>query len=164
VTVFQEREELLDAYRSTLVTLPTVLRDVPEGVWREGGDADGEWSIIEVTCHLRDAEERSFARVRHMCEEDRPRLEAYDPAELARSSGYREQQLADALAAFIDTRVQHIAFLESIDVGDWDRAGVHDEVGEISVQQLTAHMVTHDSIHLAQISRRLESTPMEPRV
>jgi DinB superfamily len=155
--MYRERQELLDAYRSTPVILPTILRDVPEEGWRWAGDGDGEWSIIEVTCHLRDSEERSFARVRRMCEEDHPRLEAWDEAELARFSGYREQQLAEALAAFIENRTQHTTFLECMDVESWRRLGVHDEVGEISVQQLTAHMVAHDAVHLAQISRRIES-------
>jgi hypothetical protein len=154
--VYQAREELLEAYRSTPVTLTALLRGVPEDQQRKEGGANGDWSILEVTCHLRDAEERSFARVRRMCEEDHPRLEAYDPAELARSSGYRDQRLAEALTSFIETRTQHLAFLDSMDVSHWDRVGVHDEVGEISVQQLTAHMVSHDAIHLAQISRSID--------
>lgn len=158
--MFQERQELLQVYRSTPVTLSILIRDVPEDVLRDSGD--GEWSIIDVVCHLRDAEERTLARVRRMCEENRPRLEAYDPAELARASGYRDQALDAALSAFIDARAQHAAFLESADESWWARVGIHEEVGAISVQQLTSHLAAHDAIHLAQISRRINSAPVEP--
>jgi hypothetical protein len=156
-TMFQERDELLEVYGSTPVTLTVLVRNLPDDVLRTGGEADEQWSVAEIVCHLRDAEERSFARVRRMCEEDRPRLEAYDPAELARTSGYRDQPFGSALSTFIDIRAGHTRFLELADESAWDRVGIHDEVGEISVQQLTAHMAAHDAIHLSQISRRIRS-------
>jgi hypothetical protein len=161
--MFQEREELLEVYRSTPVTLSVLVRNVTDRALRTGGDGDEGWSIIEVVCHLRDAEERSFARVKRMCEEDRPRLEAYDPAELAQASGYRQQPLDVALAAFGEARAQHTAFLESADDSRWARVGIHEEIGEISVQQLTSHMAAHDAIHLAQISRRISGADEHSR-
>ena len=157
--MFEEREELLEAYRATPVTLPVLVREISDELLRNSGSGSEEWSIIEVICHLRDAEERALARVRQISQEDRPLLEAYDPAELARTARYREQMLEPALTAFIDARAKHTALLESAGEPLWSRIGIHEEVGEISVQQLTAHMTGHDAIHLAQISRRIRINP-----
>jgi hypothetical protein len=156
--MFEEREELIEAYRAMPVTLRVLVREVSDELLRDGGSSE-EWSIIEVICHLRDAEERALARVRRISQEDRPLLEAYDPAELARTARYRGQKLEAALTAFVDARARHTALLESAEDRLWSRIGIHEEVGEVSVQQLTAHMTGHDAIHLAQIARRIRSNP-----
>jgi hypothetical protein len=155
--MFEEKDELLEAYRATPVTLAVLVRDLPDDLLRRRGSRDEEWSIMEVICHLRDAEERSLGRVKRMREEDRPLLEGYDPAELARTSRYQEESLEAALAAFVDARRSHTELLGSGGDPVWSRTGIHEEFGEISVQQLTAHMTAHDAIHLAQISRRISS-------
>jgi hypothetical protein len=51
----------------------------------EGGNGDADWSFVEITCHLRNAEQRSLARVRRMCDEDGPMLEA--EVEAAKADG-----------------------------------------------------------------------------
>lgn len=155
--MFDARAELLDVYRSTPTTLRALIRDLPDEVVRAGGEveAEDEWSIVEIVCHLRDAEERALARVRRMLAEDHPALEPYDQAEVARASNYRAQSLEDALEAFTRLRAEHVSVLQALDDAGWQRSGHHAEVGDITVEQLTAHMAAHDAVHLAQIARRI---------
>ncbi len=152
---FETRAEILDVYRSTPTTLRALLRDLPDALARQRGAGAEAWSIVEVVCHLRDAEVRALERVRRMRDEERPRLAAYDQAALAAEEGYQEQSLPAALAAFERARAEHVATLEALDPAGWERVGLHEEVGEISITDLAAHMAAHDAVHLAQIARRI---------
>lgn len=98
--MFDERAELLQVYRSTPDTLRALLRGLPDEVVRAGGEGEDAWSIVEVVCHLRDAEARVIERVRLMRDEERPWLAAYDQEEVARAGRYRDQSLTQALDEF----------------------------------------------------------------
>jgi uncharacterized damage-inducible protein DinB len=152
---YNVRGELLEVYGHNPTTLRTLIRDLPEEVIKKQGSGSEKWSILEIVCHLRDTEERAFGRVRRIVDEDRPWMDGYDPDTVAIESDYQSQSLEDALAAFEKTRQEQIEYLRNLDDEGWQSAGVHEEVGEITVQDLTAHMAAHDCVHLAQISRRI---------
>lgn len=150
-----DQAELLNIYRSTPAVLQALLRNVPDATSRAPGEGEEAWSIVEIVCHLRDAEAKVLERVRLMRDQDKPFLAAYDQAELARQAAYRDQDLAGALESFIRIRQEQIDELEALDETQWQRTGMHEEAGETSIQGLTLHMAAHDVIHLAQISRRI---------
>jgi uncharacterized damage-inducible protein DinB len=150
--MFDERAELIDANRAAPAILRALVREVDDG----GGRARigvGEWAIVEVVAHLADAEARVIDRVARMTTEERPVIEGYDQAALAEERGYLGMSLAGEIDRFAQLRAEHITQLEGLDEAEWSRVGRHTEVGEITVQQLVAHMTKHDAIHLAQIAR-----------
>ncbi len=115
----------------------------------------GAWSAKEIACHLRDAariyHERLFLAATH----DHPTLPGYDEAALARDRNYQE---ADTARIVPDTRVwreETVALLDGLASDGWDRTAVHEEIGEISVVQLAAHMIEHEAGHLRDIARAL---------
>ena len=152
--MYDERGDLLETYRAAPVVLGTLLRGVDAARARER-PTDGDWSVVEVVAHLGDAEELAFGRVRRMVDEDDPLLPAYDQEALATEHRYRDRSLDEAFDRFTRLRAEQRAFLEALDEAGWARTGRHEEVGEISVRQLTAHMAAHDAAHLAQIARLL---------
>jgi hypothetical protein len=153
---YNVRAELLEVYGHNPTTLRALIRDLPDDVIKKQGTGSEKWSILEIVCHLRDTEERAFGRVKRMVDEDRPWLDGYDPDTVAIESDYQSQSLDAALDAFENTRQEQIAYLQRLSDEGWGRVAVHEEVGEISVQDLTAHMAMHDCVHLAQISRRIQ--------
>jgi hypothetical protein len=155
---YDERRELLEVYGHNPTTLRTLIQDLPEETIRLQGTGSELWSILEIVCHLRDTEERAFARVQRMVNEDRPFLTGYDPDTVAREFDYQSQDLDEALDAFERTRRVQIAYLQGLSEDGWRRTAEHEEVGEITVHSLTTHMALHDSVHLAQISRRIQET------
>jgi len=72
VAMYNAAQELV----ATLTATPDVPRALPRGVSAEraraarGGDED--WSVAEVVCHLRDAEERAIERMRALRDEETP--------------------------------------------------------------------------------------------
>lgn len=152
--MFDARAELLDVYRSTPVTLRALVAQADDALVTRQPEGD-EWSIIEIVTHLADAEEMVVKRVERMLTEDDPALPAYDPAQLAEASGYRSRNISEELNRFESVRGSLTSRLEGLDDSGWGRTGQHEEVGEITVEGMTAHMAAHDAIHLAQISRIL---------
>jgi hypothetical protein len=153
---YNERAELLEVYGHNPTTLRALVQDLPDETIKLQGTEDELWSILEIVCHLRDTEKRAFGRVKRIVNEDRPVLSGYDPATVAIESDYQSQSLDDALNAFERTRREQIEYLRGLTGEQWQRTAEHEEVGEITVQSLTTHMALHDSVHLAQISRRIQ--------
>jgi hypothetical protein len=150
-----QQDELIAKYRA----VPDILRGLVAGISDEdariGGEGDDSWSIVEIVCHLRDAEARSIERTRRMRDDDQPTLLGYDEQELARLGRYREQSLADVTAAFNALREEHAGELEALDEQQWPSAATHNQMGELTIQSITHHMTFHDGVHLAQIGRRV---------
>ena len=135
--------------------MPDVLRHMALNRSAESRTAPappGEWGLIEIVCHLRDAEERSIERTRLMRDRDNPEIAPYDPAKWAVERDYASQDLAAALTSFQSLRESHVSELESIPWTDWHRAGRHAEYGSIDILGHALHVASHDAIHLRQIA------------
>lgn len=147
--------ELIDALKSTPETLKGLLNQVSVAQAKSAKGGDENWSVLEVVCHLRDAEEISFQRMQAMRDQDRPKITGYDQEALARERNYNETDLHAALNAFIGFRERHIAALSALSSEEWERSGEHNKFGRITIFAHTLHKVSHDAIHCAQIARQL---------
>lgn len=154
--MYNPHKDLLDAYR----VAPDILDALLEGCTQEravaakGGDEG--WSVIEVVCHLRDAEERALERMRTLRDSDNPLLAAYDQDAWALERNYAGANLREAVAAFAHFREDHVAELAALSPEGWERVGQHEEQGPITIADHTLHLVSHDTQHLAQIARQLK--------
>src|SRR5262245_55805525 len=125
--------DLVDAYSAG----PEIFEGLLEGCTQEEAQAakggDEGWSVVEVVCHLRDAEERAYERVRLMRDEDNPFLPGYDQDAWAIERNYAAADLRQALADFQRFRSLHLADLRALAPGDWARPGRHEEQGDITI-------------------------------
>lgn len=149
--------DILDALRAGPDIFVALLAGVTDAEARTARGGDENWSVVEVLCHLRDAEERALERTIAMLTEQRPDLPAYNQDAWARERNYAAANLPDALASFLEFRRRHLAALEGRPSVDWQREGVHEESGPITVQSHAIHMAAHDAIHAAQIGRQLQT-------
>jgi hypothetical protein len=111
-----------------------------------------EWSAAEVVGHLWDAEIASAFRVRVILAQDTPRLVGWDQdawATLARPP------FAELLAAFTALRAANVALIRRTPETRWDRIGLHEERGPVSVRLMIELLAGHDHAHLAQLDRTL---------
>ena len=153
--MYDLNHELIDALKSTPETLKGLLSQVSVAQVKSAKGGDENWSVVEVVCHLRDAEEISFQRMQAMCDQDHPKITGYDQEALAREQNYNQTSLHVALNAFIGFRERHIAALSALSSEEWERSGEHNEFGRITIFAHTLHKVSHDAIHCAQIARQL---------
>jgi hypothetical protein len=148
-------QDLLDAYRATPETLQALLRNYSHMQTVTARDGEEDWSVVEVICHLRDSEEASLQRTRLMRDQTHPKLTTRDPTKLAIELNYASTSLDSALSAFLKFRADHIEELAALSAAQWERTGEHPSAGEITISGMITHLVAHDGIHLAQISRQL---------
>lgn len=153
--MYNLQRDLLDALKATPETLTGLLAGVGETQARQATGGDENWSVIEVICHLRDAEEISLQRTLAMRDQDNPLIIGYDQEALARERKYYAADLQSALAGFMAFRQRHLEVLAGLTPEQWERAGRHNEFGSINIFAFAIHKVSHDAIHCAQIARQL---------
>jgi hypothetical protein len=153
--MYNSIRDMLDAFQATLDILKNLLEDVSQEQAQSTRGGDEGWSVVEVVCHLRDAEEFALKRNAMMRDQDNPNIIPYDQEQLAIDRRYADQDLRQVLSDFIRLRQEHVSFLENLSKDDWHRPGQHPEAGRIEIFDHTLHMVCHDAIHCAQIARQL---------
>ena len=149
--------ELIDALKVTPDTLKGLLSNISEEQARLAKGGDENWSVVEVICHLRDAEEFTIQRVESMRSQNNPQIIGYDQAALARERKYNDADLNSALNAFIKYREHLVTSLSALAPDDWERGGEHNENGHMTIFSYILHIVSHDAIHCAQIARQLSA-------
>lgn len=153
--MYDTTEELVGILRATPEVLRALLRDVTPERARTARGGDEGWSVVEVLCHLRDAEERALERMRAMRDEANPVIHGYDQEAWARERDYAGDNMDSAFDAFVGLRVQHVADLEALRPDEWERPGHHSEAGAVTILSHTIHIAHHDAVHAAQIARQL---------
>jgi hypothetical protein len=155
--MYDSEHDMLDAFKAMPATLAFLLEGISQEQALSAKGGDEGWSIVEVVCHLRDAEGFALQRDAMMLEKDNPDIIPFDQAQLAIERHYADQDLHEALEEFIRLRREHITMLELLSAEDWKRPGEHLEMGRITIFGHVLHMVCHDAIHCAQISRQLKA-------
>lgn len=117
-----------------------------------------EWSIVEVLAHLRASDDILAYRIYCMLARDEPRLPAYDERRWAEVAGYT--QTADPrglLNVYIGRRAELIHLLRRISPAEWQRAGIHEDHGRITIADVATYLVKHEEEHCEQIDRLVRS-------
>jgi hypothetical protein len=114
--------------------------------------AANKWSVQEVLAHLDDIEEIGMrARVAAMIEAENPLLPPIDQEKRAEEMRYNGKNPLKSLASFARQRQANVKWLNGLKPAQLKRGGTHQEVGEISVEELVTEWAFHDLGHLKQI-------------
>ena len=117
----------------------------------------GEWSAGFVVHHMADAEVQFATRFMNALAEAKPNIvpfneEAYpDSLNYAKRSVKISQDTCSTIGAFI------ISILENISEQDWGRVSLHPDLGEMSISDLLAKVVSHYQSHIGQLKEIIES-------
>ncbi len=142
---------LLHGYATSEQSAASVIRNAKEG----------DWSVIEVTCHLRDTAERALDRMRQMRDRDEPLLAGYDQDAWARERRYAADDLSAVLSDFNERCRQYMLELGALPDAAWDRTGRHEEEGVVTIRGHALHQVAHIADHIAQIARLLTGSDLK---
>ena len=156
-TMYDLQHDLLDALKATPDTLNGLLNGINPIQASSVSGGEENWSVVEVVCHLRDAEEFFIKRFQTMRDQDNPVIVGYDQEALARERNYKNADLRAALVSFSALRQQIVLEFSKLTPEQWQRPGQHNELGQITIFAQTIHHVAHDSIHCAQIARQLKA-------
>ena len=146
---FDEPADLIGSCEGTLDTLGLLIGDMSEEVQHRSS----AWTIAQVLNHLLDTERRYYARVRRLRKEVNPQMRIQpDP-------DYTKLTALGAWSHFYELRQRHLRLLRSLTAGEWERPGTLTPIGDITIASLVRHLAAHDSMHAAQIARRLSGRP-----
>jgi hypothetical protein len=148
-----EVQALLDALARTPSEVSRLANAIPQQFWRTRPGPE-EFSAVENVCHLRDLEVDGYSvRITRILNEMNPALADVDGARLAIERDYNSQELAPALETFRVTRKRNVQLLRNLAATDFDRQGLLQGVGEITLRKLIVMMTEHDEGHLEELRR-----------
>ena len=134
---------------TTVSRLAELVAGITDEVLRRKPTED--FSIIENVCHLRDIErEGHLVRIRRLLSEENPLLTNIDGERIAIDRRYGEQDVKEAVADFSAAREKTLALLS--EVKDFERSGVLETVGRITLGDLVKRIEKHDAEHLTAIA------------
>ena len=113
--------------------------------------ADDAWSAVAVLAHLRASDDILSPRLVAMLVRDEPSLPAFDDRRWGEVMGYAEADFQELLAAFTFRRAELVKVLRGLAPSDWERAGVHEAHGRITLRETLRHLVEHEAEHCVQL-------------
>ena len=160
---------LVDSLERFQGVLPALLEGLDDESLR-WKPPSGNWSILEIVCHLRDEEVEDFrTRVKLTLQDPTQAWPAIDPEGVAISRQYQNENLPSALARFLSERSDSVQWLRGLPATDWQQAYDHPKFGPIQAGEVLAAWVAHDHLHTRQIAKRLfemsarDATPFSVR-
>ena len=111
----------------------------------------GEWPPAYVIHHMVDAELHFATRYLHILAADKPTIINFNEEAYPDRTHYSLRSAADSIALYksIHSVIENI--LENASESDWDRKGIHFELGEILLKQFFAKAVGHNAEHAQQL-------------
>ena len=117
---------------------------------------EGEFSLVEHACHLRDLEREGYLlRVRRILSEASPRLGDFDGQAVAAARDYPGQDAHAAAQDFAAARRELLAVLAALSAQDLAREALFDG-RRISLAGLVMLIDGHDTGHREEIERILD--------
>jgi hypothetical protein len=114
-----------------------------------------DWGPVEILGHMAETERVQRNRMQEILTRHVPYLKDWDPAEAAKTKDYSSLNLKGALDEFIDQRGDTLVLLVNLALKDWDRTGVHDTLGEVSIEDIASDLIDHDDEYVARLRAML---------
>lgn len=133
------------------------LRDAVAGLTNEQlkrRPVDGSWSIQQIVIHLVDSDLVASDRMKRVIAERRPLLVGHDESRFAACLHCDDQSVEDALTLFAVNRRQTARILRALPDDAFDRWGVHNERGKVTLLELLHGYVGHLEHHLRFIEKK----------
>ena len=114
----------------------------------------GQWSTLEVVCHIADCEQFFADRMKRTLAMERPLLVGADGFRYPEPLCYQRHELDEELDLVSITRRQLARILRSVSAEAWQRTAVHSETGLVTLRQLLLHAVNHMRHHLKFVAEK----------
>jgi hypothetical protein len=143
---------------SVLENTPMVLKSLLSGLseeWTHNNEGPETWSPFDVVGHLVHGERTDWIPRIFIIMNDSEEKTFTPFDRFAQFEESKGKTLEDLLNEFETLRDQNLQQLKSFEFteSEFQRKGIHPELGEVTLSQVIATWVTHDLGHIAQINR-----------
>lgn len=111
------------------------------------GQFAGTWTIGQNIVHCLDGDLAGSHRMRRIAAESTPLLIAYDETHFAASLGYEHDDIELVCRLFDDNRRWTAAWLNRLPDESFDRPGIHNQRGRVTLGQFVKLYVEHINHH-----------------
>ncbi len=140
---------------SRFAAIPERIAQVVEGRSEEelrAKPSQNEWSIVEIFAHVRASNDIVIPRIYAILVRDSPPLAAYDERRWAELAGYAQIEFNTSLRLFTLRRAELINVLRQLAQEDWQRIGIHEELGPQTVLGIVTGLLAHEEEHCSQMA------------
>jgi uncharacterized damage-inducible protein DinB len=145
---------------------PNLLREAVAGLTDEQVRARpiaGKWSTLEVVCHLADFEPVYLDRMKRVIAESEPTMFGGDPDLFAARLAYDHRVLAEELELISACRAQMARILRTLSPAEFQRKGIHNEAGPLTLAQLLQSVTNHLPHHIQFIEAKRQALGLAAR-
>jgi hypothetical protein len=146
----------IESYGSAHAQLVKALEQLPKEMWQFKPSPDG-WSVHEIVVHVADSEVNSYIRCRRLIAEPGKSVMAYDESAWARSLGYHEQSVEDALELFKWLRLKSYRLIKTLPDSVWSHTIYHPENGTMTMDDWLEVYERHIPEHVQQMQASYEA-------
>lgn len=114
----------------------------------------GRMSTREVVCHVADFEPVYADRMKRVLAEDSPPLRGGDPDQWRSALAYDLRDVNEELDLVDAVRRQMARILRTVPEAAWKRAGIHQEAGPLTLEELLSRITAHIPHHVAFIEEK----------
>jgi uncharacterized damage-inducible protein DinB len=136
---------------------PGLLRKALAGMSREqllARPVPGKWSTLQVVCHLADFDPILSDRMKRVIAEEKPTLIGADENHFAARLAYENRDTEEELAIIENTRRQMGRILRTLLPADFERVGLHNERGPVTLERLLTITTNHIPHHVKFIEEK----------
>ena len=145
----------IEVLLSRFAAIPERIAQVIEGVNEEelrAKPSQNVWSMVEVFAHMRTSDDIVTPRIYGILVRDTPTLIAYDERRWVKIARYEQLKFHTSLHLFTVRRAELIYMLRSQPVESWQRAGIHEELGSLTVLDIVTGLLEHEEEHCTQLA------------
>jgi len=123
----------------------------------------GTWSIQQIVLHVMDSDLIAADRMKRVIAEERPTLIGFNEALFAKNLPYAELDADIACDVFAKNRRLTGEILRRLPDAAFERIGLHNEAGEITLADLVCTYVNHLDHHMQFVKKKraLLGKPLE---
>src|SRR3712207_4128246 len=160
MTTSQQRRDLIDRIAALPERLAAVVAELDDAALDAHGAGD-PWTVRQVTHHVADSHINAFIRMKLILTEQYPTLRPYDQDAWAELPDTSSMPVEASLGLLRGLHARWVWLLEALGEADWDRAGLHPENGDVTLDGMLKYYAQHGEDHIAQVERILAAN--DPR-
>jgi hypothetical protein len=161
MTTVRAREDRIDAIRRLPAQVEYLVGVLsPEEL--AGRFLPGEWSAAQNVHHLADSHLNAYVRCRLILTEEEPTLKPYDQERWAALPDAADPQVASSIALLHGLHARWTHFWQALAAADWERVGIHQENGPMTLDDILRSYARHGEAHLEQIRRTVAAQYAAP--
>lgn len=149
ISLDPEAGELLDELQGMVVQFQRMI-DCRSYESLQAPGHDGHWGVVEVLCYLRDWEAVIHERVQRMMEDDAPEFGEPDTTMWPLDHDYGAQDSYDVFHDLAVLRGSLVGRLREMDQGLWERTGIFEAHGELTLRGYLREVIAHDARYVQE--------------